>query len=288
MMAGALIRYDLSLPNYFSYPPAPGVDTRALIPRGAPRSLYIRGEYGRKPGGEMRPIPAHNTTHLDVPFHFDAAGADLSQVVNNPLWAGDRPSLARVVALGGNPALPGSHTRQGVTYCEAVGAEVLPPLEDLRRYESLVILTGFGALMAGLEGFQFTHGPDGFYHVPWLKADAVARILEAGLRLVAMDSTTIEQQISSEPHRMSGEAHHALLGNSPPVLVVECLNGANLESQVGFIPAEALLHMVPRRVNAQGAEAAHSRAFLYFYRDDTRGEALRRLQSLITPQEYHG
>jgi len=287
-MAGALIRYDLSLPNYFSYPPAPGVDTRSLIPRGEPRSLYIRGEYGRKADGQMRPIPAHNTTHLDVPFHFDAAGADLAGVLNNPGWAGDRPCLARVVALGGDPTLPGSHTRDGVTYCEAVGAEVLPPLEELAGYEALVILTGFAALMAGLEGFQFTHAPDGFYHVPWLKADAVERILGAGLRLVALDSTTIEQQTSSEPHRMSGEAHHALLGHQPPVLVVECLNGSQLKSQVGFIPREALLHMVPRRVNAKGAEAAHCRAFLYFYRDDPRGEALRRLQNLTTPQEYHG
>ena len=287
-MAGALIRYDLSLPNYFSYPPAPGVSTRSLIPRGEPRSLFIRGEYGRKEDGQMRPIPAHNTTHLDVPFHFDAAGTDLAGVLNNGAWAGDRPALARVVALGGDPSLPGSYTRDGVTYCEAVGADLLPPVEEMAKYEALVILTGFGAVMAGLEGFEFTHAPDGFYHVPWIKADAVERILQAGLRLVAIDSTTIEEQTSSQPHRMSSHAHHALLGHEPPVLIVECLNGSELAAKVGYVPRDALLHMVPRRVNEKGAEAAHSRAFLYFYRDDTQGEALRHLQLMMTPQEYHG
>ena len=42
------------------------------------------------------------------------------------------------------------------------------------------------------------------------------------------------------------------------------------------------------RVNAAGADAAHSRAFLYFYRDDAQGAALRALQAATTPQEYHG
>ena len=287
-MPGALIRYDLSLSTYFSYPPAPGVDTRALIPRGEERSLYIRGEYGRKADGQARPIPAHNTTHLDVPFHFDARAEDLSQVLNNGAFAGDRPSLARVVYLGGAPERPGSHTRDGVTYCEAVSAEHLPPVEELSGYESLVILTGFGALMAGLTDFQFSHDSDGYYHVPWLTDSAVERILAAGLRLVAIDSTTIERQTSAQPHRMSGDAHHAQLGHQPPVLIVECLNGAGLAERVGFAPPEALLHMVPRRVNEKGGEAAHSRALLYFYREDAQGQALRKLLQLMTPEEYHG
>lgn len=288
-MAGALIRFDLSLPNYFSYPPAPGVDTRPMIPRGDnPRSLFIRGEYGRKPDGQQRPVPAHNTTHLDVPYHFDEAGADLAGVLNTAAWVADRPCLARVVSLGDDPALPGAFTRDGVTYCERVTAAVLPPAEVLRGYEALVVLTGFGRLMAGLQSFQFEHHDDGYYHVPWLDADAVDVILAAGLKLVAIDSTTVEEQTSSTPHRMSSDAHLRLLGNEPPVLIMECLNGTGLAGQVGFVPTEGLLHMVPRRVNAAGAEAAHSRAFLYFYRDDSQGEALRSLQRTMTPQEFYG
>jgi kynurenine formamidase len=287
--APALIRFDLSLPNYFSYAPAPWVATRPMIPRGEPRSLFIRGEFGRKgEQGELRPITAHSTTHLDVPYHFVEPGADLAALLNRADGPADRPCLARVVALGGDPGLPGAFQRDGVTYCEAVSAAVLPSAAELRRYEALVVLTGFGEVMAALRDFQFSRHTDGFYHVPWLTEDAVTRILEAGLALVAIDSTTVERQTSSQPHRMDSEAHLRLLGNEPPVLIVEGVNGAGLRGQVGYLPAEALLHVVPRRANAAGADAAHSRAFLYFYRNDSDGQALRRLQALMTPQELYG
>lgn len=287
-MAGPLIRFDLSLPGYFSHPPAPGVRTRAMIPRQETKTLYMRGEFGEKSPGEFRPITAHNTTHLDVPFHFDGDGADLEAVLNRGDSVADRPCLARVVSLAGDPSLPGAYRRDGVDYCEAVSAEVLPPAEVLEQYEALVLLTGFAKVMLQYSDRPFVHDADGFYHIPWLTGDATRVILESGLSLVALDSNSVERQTSSKPHRMSGDAHQALLGNDPPVLIMECLNGADLENQVGFFPAEALLHMVPRRVNAKGAEAAHSRAFLYFYRDDGEGEALRTLQSMMTPEEFHG
>lgn len=288
-MAGALVRYDLSMAGYFSYPPAPAVRTRAMIPRREPKGLYMRGEFGAKVDtGEARPITAHNTTHLDVPYHFDEDGPDLAGVLNRADSVADRPCLARVVHLAGDAALPGAYTRDGVTYCEAISADVLPPAAELRRYEALVVLTGFGAVMAQYADTPFTHDSDGFYHVPWLTDDATALLREAGLALVALDSTTVERQTSSEPHRMSGDVHMALLGHAPPVLIMECLDGSRLAGQVGFVPSEALLHMVPRRVNAAGAEAAHSRAFLYFYRDDPDGAALRALQAAMTPQELYG
>jgi len=288
-MAGELIRYDLSMAGYFSYPPAPAVRTRPMIPRGEPRSLYMRGEFGEKADGSaMRPMTAHNTTHLDVPYHFDAAGDDLAAVLNRADSVADRPCLARVLCLAGDPALPGAHTREGVTYCEAVSAAVLPPVAELRACEALVLLTGFGAVMARYADRPFTQDGDGYYHVPWLTDDATRHVLAAGLRLVAIDSTSVERQTSSVPHRMSGDVHSALLTHRPPVLIVECLDGSALAGQVGFVPREALLHLVPRRVNAAGADAAHSRAFLYFYRDDPAGSALRRLQAALTPQELYG
>ena len=287
-MAGPLIRFDLSLPGYFSYPPAPGVRTRAMIPRRETKALYMRGEFGEKSPGEFRPLTAHNTTHLDLPFHFDGDGADLEGVLNRGDWVADRPCLARVVSLGGDPKLPGAYRRDGVDYCEAVSAEVLPPADELERYEALVLLTGFAQVMLQYSGRPFVHDADGYYHVPWLTEEAAGVILESGLSLVALDSNSVERQTGSDPHRMSGDVHQALLGHDPPVLIMECLNGADLEGQVGYVPQEALLHMVPRRVNAKGAEAAHCRAFLYFYRDDGEGKALRTLQSMMTPEEYHG
>ncbi len=287
-MPGPLIRFDLSLPTYFFYPPAPGVDTRPLIPRKEPRALYMRGEFGVKSDGQMRPISAHSTTHLDVPYHFVETRADLAGVLNSKDYVADRPCLARVVWLAGDAGLPGAFTRDGVTYCEAISAEVLPPADVLRGYEALLILTGFGRIMERQQGRPFTPAEDGPFHLPFLQPSAVDRILESGLGMVALDSPTVDAQTSVTPHRMDSSAHFRLLDMDTPVLIVEALGGGGLAEQVGFVPAEALLHMVPRRVNEQGAEAAHGRALLYFYRDDPEGRALRALAEAMTPEEMYG
>ncbi len=287
-MAGNLIRYDLSLPSYNFYPPAPGVDTRPMIPRKEERQLFMRGEFGIKPDGRMRPISAHNTTHLDAPFHFISTGKDMAAVLNHQETVGDRPALARVVSLAGQAAGAGAITRFGVTYCDSVSGAQLPPVGELSQYDALVLLTGFGKIMAQQGGAAFSLAEDGSYHVPHLQTDAVDRILESGLGLVAIDSPGVEPEIGIEPLRYSSEVHLRLLGHEPPVLILEALGGGDLARQVGFMPAEALLHMVPRRVNEQGADAAHGRAFLYFYRDDPGGEALRRLTAMMTPGELYG
>ncbi|MCZ6728371.1 MAG: cyclase family protein [SAR324 cluster bacterium] len=287
-MAGALIRFDMSLSHYFTYPPAPGVDTRPLIPRKEERQLYMRGEFGCKADGQPRPISAHSTTHLDVPYHFIASQADVAGVLNNRDFVGDRPCLARVVALGGKEDVPGVFTRDGVTYCEAVSAQVLPNAGELRNYETLVILTGFGELMERQQGVPFTPAPDGPFHIPYLDQSAVDVILASGVGMVAIDSNSVESQTSVDPLRMSSESHFRLLGNEPPVLILECLGAGGMKEQVGFVPREGLFHMVPRRVNERGAEAAHGRAFLYFYRDDPQGEALRKLADVMTAEELHG
>jgi kynurenine formamidase len=283
-----LIRFDLSLPGYFSYAPAPGVVTRPMIPRRQPDALYMRGEIGEKHDGTPRLMTAHNTTHLDVPFHFYEQGADLAAVLNRLDTPADRPCLARVVVLRAKPEAPGHYVRDGVAYVERVTAADLPEVEDLKGAEALVILTGFGRVMAAQPEGQFARNPDGFYHVPWLDEGAIERILAAGIRLVGLDSTTVEPQLSAEPHRMGSDAHFRLLGHHPPVLILEGLNGAGLAEQVGFVPRTALLHVVPRRVNAAGADAAHSRVFLYFYRNDTDGRRLAALQEVLTPEELYG
>ena len=40
-------------------------------------------------------------------------------------------------------------------------------------------------------------------------------------------------------------------------------------------------------MNEVGADAAHSRVFLYLYRDDPRGAALRDLQETMTAEEFY-
>ena len=292
-MSSPLVRFDLTLSRYFGYPPAPSVGTRAMIPRRESEALFMRGEYGIKEDGRLRPISSHGTTHLDVPLHFYAEGSDVAGVLNNAAWPGDRPSLARVVSLfpgtaADGQSAPGRFSRDGVSYCEAVSAELLPDPEILAGYEALVILTGFGALMNAEREEGFAPADSQGYHVPYLTEGAVERILAAGLRLVAIDSTTVEPQTSAEPVRFGSAVHFSLLGASPPVLIVEGLDGSKIGEQAGFVPSEGLLHVVPRRVNAVGGEAAHSRVFLYCFRQDPEGRALRALLKCMTPEEYYG
>lgn len=287
----ALIRCDLTLPHYFGYAPAPMVDTRPVIPRHDPRGLFMRGEFGIKEDGALRPIVAHNTTHLDVPFHFIEAGADLASVLNRPEWPADRPCLARMVWLAPGAQQdqpPGCHTRDGVAYRESITAEHLPPVEELRHFEALVVMTGFGRIMARGPESRFTPDADGSYHVPHLTDSAVERILASGVRLVALDSTTIERQTGTDPVRFGSDAHFSLLGAGSPVLIVEGLGGAALPERLGFSPQECVLQVVPRRVNAAGADAAHSRVFFYCYRGDPQGRALRQLAAMLNAQELHG
>lgn len=287
-MAHALIRFDLSLPCYFSFPPAPSVAARPMIPRKGAASLYMRGEMGEKHDGSPRLITAHNTTHLDLPFHFYEQGADLAAVLNRTDTLADRPCLARVVVLEGRAGAPGHFTRNGISYVERITAADLPAEEELRGVQALVILTGFGRIMAAQGSGPFPGNPDGFFHIPWLDEGALELILSAGIRLVGLDSMSVEPQLSAVPHRMGSDIHLRLLGHQPPVLILEGLNGAGLKEQVGFVPRRALLHVVPRRANAAGADAAHSRVFLYFYRDDPDGTRLPALQDALTPQELYG
>jgi hypothetical protein len=112
--------------------------------------------------------------------------------------------------------------------------------------------------------------------------------LASGVRLVALDSTTVEPQTGHDPIRFGSDVHYRLLGNEPPVFIVEGLNGDGLSDKLGFAPDEGLLHVVPRRVNAEGADASHSRVFLYVYRNDADGSALRALAETTRAEEFHG
>ena len=146
-MINTLIRYDLSLDVYFTYGPMATVMSRSVLPRREGQPIFMRGEVGIRDDGKFRPLVAHNTTHIDMPVHFLDGGADLHDVLNNPAYRVNLPLLARVVDVSVWPDPQYRYENNGVRYCELVTAEMLPPVDELRPYDALVLLTGFGAVM---------------------------------------------------------------------------------------------------------------------------------------------
>jgi kynurenine formamidase len=286
-MGNGLIKCDLTLENYFVYGNAATVVSKTVLPRREGQPILMRGEVGIKEDGNLRPMVAHNTTHVDMPLHFIADTADLDQVLNNSSYRINYPMLARVLDASTWPDPQVFHERDGVRYCERVVAEMLPPLDELRQYDALVVLTGFGAVMRqGSESFH----PDaaGFYHLPHIDVEVAQRVADAGITLLAIDCTTVERQTAGNPLRMTGDVHPVLLGHEPPVFILEGVVGDRIASQVGFIPTEAVLEVIARRTNAAGADAAHTRVFLSFYGGDDNRQRLERLLELVTPEHLYG
>jgi kynurenine formamidase len=164
---------------------------------------------------------------------------------------------------------------------------MLPSAEELRRYDALVLLTGFGAVMRS-GSTQFQPDAAGFYHMPAITVEGAQRVVEAGLSLFAIDSPTVERQIQGHPLRMTGDVHPLLLGHQPPVFFLEAIAGDRLAPQVGVVPLEGMLEVIPRRANARGADAAPVRAFLSFYHGPANRQQLERLLALVTPQHLYG
>src|SRR5262249_16410481 len=165
--------------------------------------------------------------------------------------------------------------------------EMLPPVQELRQYQALVLLTGFGTVMRqGSE--QFHPDAAGFYHLPYITVEVAQRVAEAGLSLVAIDCMTVEQQTQGQPLRMTGDVHPILLGNEPPVFILEGVAGDHVVPQAGFMPTEGVLEVIPRRTNAAGAEAAHARVFLSFYRGSDSRQRLEQLLEVVTPEYLYG
>jgi kynurenine formamidase len=282
-----LIKCDLSLDVYFTYGPAANVLSRPVLPRRAGQPIFMRGEVGVKDDGQLRPLVAHNTTHIDMPVHFLEGAADLHTVLNNPAYRVNHPMLARVVDVSTWPDPQYFYEYHGVRYCELVAPEMLPPVETLRAYDALVLLTGFGAVMRrGPEHYRAD--ADGFFHMPAVTVEAAQRVAEAGLTLLAIDSPTVERQTQGNPLRMTGDVHPILLGHTPPVFILEAVAGDHLAPRVGFVPTEGMLEVIPRRANARGADAAPARVFLSFYRGPNNRQQLQQLIALMTPKYLYG
>jgi len=286
-MVEDLTRYDLSLDVYFTYGPMATVTSRSVLPRREGQPIFMRGEVGIRDDGQFRPLVAHNTTHIDMPVHFLDGGADLHDVLNNPAYRVNLPLLARVVDVSVWPDPQYCYESNGVRYCELVTAEMLPPVEELRQYDALVLLTGFGAVMR-LGSEPYAADGKGFFHMPGVTAEVAQRVAEAGLTLLAIDSPTVERQTQGNPLGMTGDVHPILLGHIPPVFILEAIAGDRLAPQVGYVPTEGMLEVIPRRANAKGADAAPARVFLSFYRGQSNRQRLQQLIALITPHDLFG
>lgn len=285
-MGSGLIKCDLTLEKYFIYGPSAAVMTRPVLPRRDGQPILMRGEVGIKDDGQMRPLVAHNTTHIDMPYHFMDDGMDLAAVLNNPAYRINMPMLALVLDLSDAPDPRYMYERYGVRYCREVTAEMLPDVETLRQYDALILLTGFGAILdRGSDDFE----PDaeGFYHLPSVTVEVAQKVVDAGISLLGIDCTTVEKQTQGHPLRMTGDVHPILLGQPSPVFILEGVSGARIQSQAGFMPSEGVLEVIPRRTNADGADAAHARVFLSFYRDHSR-ERLQQLIDMTTPEYLYG
>jgi kynurenine formamidase len=286
-MGSGLIKCDLTLEQYFTYGNAAAVTTQPVLPRRAGQPIQMRGEVGIKEDGKWRPLVAHNTTHIDMPVHFLEDTADLAEVLNNPAYRINYPMRARILDLSQWPEAHYFHERNGVRYCEQVTVDMLPAVEELRQYDALVLFTGFGAVMR--QGPEvFTTDANGFYHLPYITVEVAQRVTAAGLSLLAIDCTTVERQTQGNPLRMTGDVHPILLGHTPPVFILEGVAGDRIVSQAGFMPTEGMLEVIPRRTNAVGADAAHARVFLSFYRGSDSQQRLAHLIDIVTPEHLYG
>ncbi|MBF0276305.1 MAG: cyclase family protein [SAR324 cluster bacterium] len=282
-----LFKCDLSLETFFTPGPGANIVTRPVIPRGDGQPVYMRGEMGMKEDGKPRAMVAHNTTHIDVPLHFIEGGADLDDVLNNPEYGINRPMLTRVLDLSKWPDARQCREWNGIRYCEKVLEEMLPPAELLRQYDALLVLTGFGAIMRQ-DSESFLPDSEGFFHMPSLTVEVAQRVAEAELSLLAIDGPTLEYQTQGIPYRMSSSVHPILLGNDPPVLILEGVAGDRVEPQIGYIPEEGMLEVIPRRANAKGADAAQARVFLSFYKGADQRQQLEELIRIVSPQQLFG
>jgi len=286
-MGNGLIKCDVTLETYFTYGNAAAVITRPVLQRREGQPIAMRGEIGIRDDGNWRPLVAHNTTHIDMPLHFIDHTADLGTVLNNPAYRINLPMLARVLDLSAWPDPQCSYEQNGVRYCERVSLEMLPPVEELRQYHALVLLTGFGAVMRqGSE--QFHPDAAGFYHLPYITVEVAQRVAAAGLALLAIDCMTVERQTQGQPLRMTGDVHPVLLGHEPPVFILEGVVGDRIVAQAGGVPTAGMLEVIPRRTNAAGAEAAHARVFLSFYHGAENRQRLAQLLEIVTPEYLYG
>lgn len=164
-------------------------------------------------------------THLDAPYHFVEDGARVDDL-----------DLALLCA----PAVVADVT--GRAPRTALGWRDLAPVAgDLRPGRILVLRTDWSRHW----------GTPAYFDHPYLDADAAARVVDAGVRVVALDALSIDETVLDGEQPTGFAAHHAVLGAGG--VVVENLTGLDA---VDF--PDPVLSVLPLRLT--GADGAPVRA----------------------------
>jgi kynurenine formamidase len=171
-------------------------------------------------------LGSHTGTHVDAPFHFEADGERLEDV-GLDLFVG--------------PAVIADLSGHGDR--EPIGWDALSPYADrLRPGTILVLRTGWS------ERF---YGTERYYDHPFLTAAACERVLERGVRTLAIDALNPDETVVDGTEER-WDVHHLVLGAGG--VIAE--NLTNL-SAVDF--EEPLLCLFPLRLGGE-ADGAPCRA----------------------------
>lgn len=154
-------------------------------------------------------LGSHTGTHVDAPYHFVPDGSRLEEV-----------ELSRFAGPGVVADVTSHEPGQPIVWYDLRGVE-----ERLERGAILVLRTGWSDRYLGTERY---------YEHPHLDADACARVLELGVRTIAIDA------LNPDPTVVDGEGafpvHELVLGAGGVI----CENLTNLGAVEGFEPLVCL------------------------------------------------
>jgi kynurenine formamidase len=209
---------DLSIPvgpetQIYPGDPVPAVRRAMTIERDGANVLSLE-------------LGSHTGTHVDAPFHFEAGGERLEDV-----------GLDRFVGPAVIVDVTGHGDRQ------PIGWDALLPYADRMRPGTILVLrTGWSDRFYGTERY---------YDHPFLTAEACERVLERGIRTLAIDALNPDETVVDGTEER-WDVHHLVLGAGG--VIAE--NLTNL-SAIDF--EEPLLCLFPLRL-AGDADGAPCRA----------------------------
>lgn len=170
-------------------------------------------------------LGSHSGTHVDAPYHFLADGARIDQL---PLELFLGPAL--VVDLRGR------RPRTPVEW------------DDLAPYATRLVP---GRLLVLHTGWDVHWGTTDYEAHPFLSGDAARRVVDAGVRTVAVDALSLDETVAGGEGPGGFAAHEAVLGAGG--VIVENLRGLS-----GLRTDEPVLSVLPLRL--AGADGAPVRA----------------------------
>jgi arylformamidase len=180
-----------------SRPVEPGMPHARTIPEPRFRAVRTVAEHGIRVL-ELT-LPTHIGTHLDAPSHYLEDGTTVDVVPPETLVG--RAYCAEVLRGSG----------EAVTAADLDAATTARGIR-LERGDALLVRTGWDEHY-GEDDYVTRHA--------YLAADAAAWAVDAGLRLVGVDTITPEYPMGLRTADYTPQAHHTLLGGG--VLIIENL-----------------------------------------------------------------